>query len=418
MSGGEEDTNAILARLRHQLDSLPLNEEQMAQLAPDLAAAAQAINKQAIQDRIRQELAKLPLSDKEIAALTPQLTAASQSIAITDPHSRFFDFSGKVNTVVQHFAGDGLTLPAYIQAVSKHPKLLSGSPTTLIANIAGVVEHFAADGLTTRDYLRAALKQPQLFAQTPATVAKNIAGVAERLAPDGLTAAEYLHAALEKPSLFGVTAATVAGNVTGVVERFAADGLTTRDYLRATKKKPQLFYQSPATITRNITGVAEHFAADGLTTRDYLRAALKQPQLFYQTPATIIGHINLIIDLHRQGMLRFPGEESAPPHQRLRPLFAFLVQNPMYLTLADDNFTLREISAHVTGQQPSGAGLLAVPRRRVESELTEALGHSHADAPVAKVDRPVEGSNLGPHARNLLLRALIREGIVKGTLER
>lgn len=418
MTEGDDDTHAILARLRQQLDQLPLTEEGLAQLAPSLTAAAQSITNQAIMDRVRQELAQLPLTDKDIASLAPPLAAASQFILITDPHSRFFDFSDKVNAVVQHFAGEGLTLPAYLQAVSKYPQLLTRSPTALIANLTGVVEHFAADGLTTRDYLKAVLKKPQLLNQTPATIAKNIAGVVERFAPDGLTSAAYLHAALATPSLFGLTAATVAGNINAVVERFAADGLTTRDYLRATRKKPQLFYQSPATITRNITGVVEHFAAEGLTTRDYLQAALKQPQLFYQSPATIIGHVNLIIDLHRQGLVRFPGEESAPPDQPLRPLFAFLVQNPMYLTLAADNFTLREVSARVREQQPRGTALLTAKRHRVESELAEALGRSDAKAPVAKVERPAEGSDLGPHARNLLLRALIREGLVKGTLER
>jgi hypothetical protein len=297
-------------------------------------------NSNPILARIRQELGKLPLSDDEITQVVPQLAATCQLMKLTDLDSQFFDFHRKVNAVV---------------------------------------ERFAADGLTTGDYLKAALTRPSLFSQSPATI---------------------------------------AGNITGVVERFATDGLTTGDYLKAALKQPQLFYQSPATLAGNITGVVERFAAKGLTTGDYLKAALKQPQLFYQAPATVIGHVNLLIDLHRQGLVTFPGEANAPPGQPLVPLFAFLLKNPAYFSLADDNFTLREISARVTGERPTRAALIRRSRYQVESELAETLGQPDADAPVPKVPRPSNGSDPEPHARNLLLRALIRGGLVKGTLQR
>lgn len=116
--------------------------------------------------------------------------------------------------------------------------------------------------------------------------------------------------------------------------------------------------------------------------------------------------------------MHFPGEESVPPHQPLRPLFVFLVNSPAYFCLADANFTLREISAHVAGERATGTALLRRPRQDVEQELRERLGQPDADMPVAKILSPSNGGNLGPHARNILLRALIREGIVRGTLER
>src|ERR1700693_6375804 len=73
----------------------------------------------------------------------------------------------------------------------------------------------------------------------------------------------------------------------------------------------------------------------------YLAAAVRQPQLFCRTAATIIRHIHCIIDMQRQGLLAFPGQEDAPAGQPLLPLFAFLVKNPSYMTLADDNYALR-----------------------------------------------------------------------------
>ena len=57
-------------------------------------------------------------------------------------------------------------------------------------------------------------------------------------------------------------------------------------------------------------------------------------------------------------------------------------------------------------------------RDHVEREVMEALGQVDGDAPVSKVAPPPSGGDFGPHARNLLLRALIREGIVRGTLRR
>jgi hypothetical protein len=327
--------------------------------------------------RIRQELGKLPLTDEEIDRVAPRIAADTRYFSQITPESGFFDFEKKINAVVERFAADGLTEANYLHAVLKHPQLLSMASATVIANITASVEHFAGEGLNTSDYLRAAQKHPSLFYQKPATI---------------------------------------AGNITGVVEQFAADGLTLRNYLAAALKQPQLFSLPPATVARNIMGVAEHFAADGLATPDYLKAAVKFPSLFTQSPATIIGHVNLLIDLQRQGLISF--KDEAPPDQPLRPLFAYLVKNPKFFSLADENYTVREISTHVSGGRPNGTALFWPPRHKVESKLAEELGHSDLATPVPKEPSPEEGGNARQHARNLLLRALIREGIVKGTLER
>lgn len=331
----------------------------------------------AILDRIRQELGKLPLTDEEIDRVVPRIAASTRFFSHITPESPFFDFEKKINTVVERFSDDGLTTNNYLRAALKHPQILCMSSDKIVGNITGVVEQLADAGLNTRDYLSAAQKNPALFYQKPETI---------------------------------------AGNMTGVVAQFATEGLTLRHYLSAALKHPQLFSVPPATVSSNILGVTDHFAADGLPTRDYLRAALKQPQLFSQSPATIIGHVNMIIDLQRQGLVSF--KDEAQPDQPLRPLFAFLVNNPKFFSLASENYTVREISAHYSGYRPNGSSLFWRPRHQVESELTEALGHCDQDTPVPKEPSPEQGGDANRHARNLLLRALIREGIVKGTLER
>ena len=215
--------------------------------------------------------------------------------------------------------------------------------------------------------------------------------------------ADYLHAAARQPQILIQKPATLIGNVEGVVAHFALERLTVGHYLQAAVKQPQLFYQSPGTLIGNIEGVVEHFAGDGLTISDYLLAAVTHPPLFTMKPATIIAHFNLIESLQRQRLLAIDQGKPA--------LFAFALKHPIYLTLAEHNFQLREIAAHVTGSTVS----FRVPRKDVESRLAESLGQADLKTPASKIDQPDSpGADLGPHARNLLLRALIHEGYLKG----
>jgi hypothetical protein len=298
------------------------------------------------------------------------------------------------------------------------PQLFSQAPATLIANLEGVVDHFRERGLTMRDYLRAAVEQPSLFTLSPSTVVGNIEGVVEHFREYGLSLSEYLFAAVKKPQLFYQSPAKLQSNIEGVVDHFREHGLTLRVYLRAALLRPTLFTQSPATLTANIESVTGHFRDLGLKLPDYLRAAVKQPQLFYQTPATIIGNVNLLIALQREGLVIFNKDSEAHSQQPLRPLFDFLIANPAYFCLATDNYALREIYAHTTGDRPAGQGLVRRPRHQVESQLTQALEHGSPRIAVPKEPSPSEGGDRHRHARNLLLRALIREGLVKGSLER
>src|SRR5581483_6153686 len=100
--------------------------------------------------RIRQELDELPLTDAQKESITPVLL--KQAIFLdtnggkrppgnlrTD--SAFFDFASKLQTVVNHFHADGLTLSDYLRAAVKKPQLFNQDSATLIANINAVTEH-------------------------------------------------------------------------------------------------------------------------------------------------------------------------------------------------------------------------------------------------------------------------------------
>src|SRR5579875_2401 len=288
---------------------------------------------------------------------------------------------------------------------------LPGFP--LAERVQGVVQQFEQDGLTAQAYLTAIMRRPDILKVKPETIARNVQGIVDLFAADGLTADAYLKAAVKRPSLFLQTPWTSAGNITDLVQRFAAEGLTDRDYLRAALRQPSLFTMSPETAEHNIRAVAEYFRSDGMAVSRYLKAALKQPQLFCHSPATIIRHIDAVMDLADRRLFfpakRRAGREAAVPDgNSLRAsVIDFLLGNPVILTLADDNFTLREISAHVIDERPSGPAFLQYPRHKVEAELAGALGHADQNAPVPKAPSPQEGGDARRHARNILLRALI-----------
>jgi hypothetical protein len=360
--------------------------------------------------RVDQALRELPLSEHQIAETASRLADSFllREEIITNPDSGFFDFRRKINAIVEHFSPHHLTLQNYLKAAVKQPPLFYQAPATIIANIEGVAAHFRdltisdyiqaavkqpslfyqsratiianIEGvaahfhdLTTSDYIQAAVKQPSLFYQSPASIIANIEGVAAHFNDHGLAIHAYLRAAVKQPSLFYQSPATIIANIENVAAHFHDHGLAIHAYFQAAVKQPPLFYQSPATIIANIEGVANHFHAHGLAIHDYLRAAVKQPSLFCRSPTTIIRHVILIINLHQQGFITFSSKADATQGQPLKPMFDFLVKNPLYLTLSDDNYALREAYARLTGKKFNGTYLLTRKRHHVEHEYAEAL---------------------------------------------
>src|SRR5947209_653541 len=139
--------------------------------------------------RIEQALRELPLSEEDIAQVAPQLAEGFllRDRKITKPDSSFFRFRDKIHAVVDRFRQYGLTLPDYLQAALKQPSLFTRSPATVVGNIKAVAYHFREHGLTLPDYLQAALKQPCLFSQAPVTITGNIEAVAKHFREHGLT---------------------------------------------------------------------------------------------------------------------------------------------------------------------------------------------------------------------------------------
>src|SRR5204863_1495713 len=112
--------------------------------------------------------------------------------AALKPCSSLLDFRGKLGAVADYYAGDGLTLAAYLGAAVKRPELFTMAPATVIGHIDAVATHFAAEGLTLSEYLAAAVRHPSLFYQSPATIQANIEAVVSHFQPHGLTLHRYL----------------------------------------------------------------------------------------------------------------------------------------------------------------------------------------------------------------------------------
>jgi hypothetical protein len=290
------------------------------------------------------------------------------------PGSGFYDFESKVDRVVRHFYADGLTRDNYIQVAVRQPRLLVQKPETLIGNIESVATHFAADGLTRRDYLQAAMRWPPLFSMRPSSIIDHVGEVATH---------------------------------------FAADGLTCRDYIRTALQQPSLFLEKPEKIITRIESVIAHFAADGMARRDYLGAALKRPSLFSQAANTIIRHINILSEMHKRGVFDLSGTSPGVAAEPSR-LFDLLFTYPHILSYNEDNLISREIHSAIANVPLSSATLAKMSRGHVENDLYNLLDHPKRDEPVPKIN-PEVGPGL--HARNLLLRSLIREGMVKGRLQ-
>ena len=168
---------------------------------------------------------------------------------------------------------------------------------------------------------------------------------------------------------------------------------------------------------RNVSGVVERFADEGLTTRDYLKAALKNPSLFSLAPETVARHINLVFALYDDGVFTLPSTRSRGAHGHAHPhasVLAFLLRNPVILALEDNNLSLRQLHKEMTGAEPRAMNLLR-SRRETEVAVMQHLGHDDPSSPVL-ADGYVAGQGrpTNEQAKTFVLRALVREGFIKG----
>jgi molecular chaperone GrpE (heat shock protein) len=285
------------------------------------------------------------------------------------PDSTLFDYSSKIQAVVDHFAADDLTRTDYLKAAAKQAQLFTQSPQTIINNIEGVTDHFAKDGLTRTDYFKAAVKQGQIFTQSPQTIISNIEGVTDHFATDGLSRTDYLKAAAKQAQIFCQSPQTIISNIEDVTDHFAKDGLSRADYLKAATKQAQIFCQSPQTIISNIEGVTDHFATDGLSRTDYLKAAAKQESLFVRSPQTIIRHVQFMQTMVDLDLL--PKGNVQKPYIRL---FDNLTKTPMRFCLGDDNFILRLDYGVRQAQTQKSFKLLSQSRSSLEEEYEKLYG--------------------------------------------
>ena len=92
----------------------------------------------------------------------------------------------------------------------------------------------------------------------------------------------------------------------------------------------------------------------------------------------------------------------------------FLLKQPALMSLADDNYALREVHQRMT-DGPTGPQFLQRARYSVEHGLMGYLGHDNPaelvpnDGFVAGQDNPTE-----EQAKRFVLRALMHSGLIKG----
>jgi hypothetical protein len=143
---------------------------------PATAAETPPCAKQDFTRRVRKGL--IPLQEDHLTResttlnILKHMNLSTKSMFPED--AGFFDFEGKVGSVVSHFAPHGLTLPAYLGAVVRQPKLFHQKPATVIGHVERVVDYFRKDGLTCEKYLRAATKEPLLFYRKPQTIIRRV----------------------------------------------------------------------------------------------------------------------------------------------------------------------------------------------------------------------------------------------------
>lgn len=468
MTQDNDATNRFLPRIRQELDKLPLTEEQKDKCIEPLLKNAEFLDTdggKSAPGRLSEDSTLFDFTSRIHAIVSSfendgltypeyvQMLTRSPQLLNTS-HDKFIS---NVNGVVDGLAEEGLTRRTYLKAVKRLPTLAYSSPDTIVRRIRDVSSRFAEEGLTTRHYVKMALAQPTLFAMSPATVDHNVREAAERLGmsvkafikaaikvpqlfnqspdtiesnvqgvvdlftADGLTRDDYIKAVCKQPSNLAQSPETLADNIIGVVEQFKADGLTTHDYLKAALKQPSLFATRPETVAAHITGVVERFEADGMTTRTYLKAALQHPALFVQNAETIVRHIDAVMDFAERGIFRPPAPRQIHrrmerSHESMRAnVINFLLQQPALMSLADDNYALREVHHHMA-DGPTDGQFLQRSRYRVEHDLMGHLGHDDPRTPVPN-DGFVAGQNnpTEEQAKRFVLRALLHAGLIKGS---
>ena len=299
--------------------------------------------------------------------------------------------------------------------IARVEQAMAWAPPDFVGNVSAVL-HLASQETAILERTAA-----EYSVTVSADIGRRLERVVAYFSEYGLNAEGMLQAATKRQELLLLKPGKLIANIEGVYSRFKGDGLVLKDYLRAATRHPSLFTQKPETLIANIEGVNNRFKAEGLVLKDYLQAATRHPQLFYQKPETLIGHTNRMITMYRRGIVSinkssFNSDEDMP----LKPLLYFLTRHPMLFSLSHDNFTLREVFAAVTDATPSH-NMLTGPRWRIERRLFEKYAHSNCNepVPVARYDPTVQEGTAAAKAMGdtLMLRVLIRGGILKGSVE-
>jgi hypothetical protein len=137
-----------------------------------------------------------------------------------------------------------------------------------------------------------------------------------------------------------------------------------------------LLCNRPTTVINRVNAVVDYFKDVPLPIRDYLTACRRTPALLTLAPHTIIRHIEILFELHSEGVFVVP-DDSTPSQARTprQAVLACLISNARLLALQDKNLLLRRIHQRITGARPALHNLLR-SRAETERELLQAIGCS------------------------------------------
>ncbi len=203
-----------------------------------------------------------PVADDSDAALLDRLGSGLRRLLGTEPASpappaQEFDGdvqaephrpSGHAAWLRQQSDGDPAMRRDYLQAAAAHPHLFREDDALLTGHVETVVRHFAQDGLTRRDYFQALATDPRLLLQKPATVIGNLEAVMDHYAADAAMRRDYLQAAVAQPVLFRAPPERIFATIEATADRLEAQGITRSDLLRRAVDPPRSFTQEPEAI--------------------------------------------------------------------------------------------------------------------------------------------------------------------------
>ena len=202
-----------------------------------------------------------------------------------------FQLAGNLAWARRQSEGNPAMRRDYLQAAARHPHVFQTDDATIVSHVETVVSHFAKDGLTRPDYFKAVAAEPGLLLQKPATVINNLEKVMDHYAADQLMRSDYLQAAVDQPILFRTPPENIIATIEAMADRLEAQGVTRIDCLRQAVDRSRLFTQGPEAIRRPTSPETSPPASD-VASPSQPPASSPLPSTAVQNPVLCVSYVD------------------------------------------------------------------------------------------------------------------------------